>query len=97
MPWVIIIIIKKKQSVFCKAPLRQNRDKKPKPKSNLTTHLLSRTLIKMQQINKVPKQVMCLVAYVRPRDNYISLSPPQLCFMLDEFIKILPGKSATIS
>lgn len=43
---------KKKQSVFCKAPLRQNCDKKPKPKSNLTTHLLSRTLIKMQQKTK---------------------------------------------
>lgn len=43
-----------------------------------------------------PKQVMCPVAYVCPRDKLIRLSP-QPCFILDEILILLPGDSTTIS
>lgn len=66
-------------------------------------HLFSRTLIKLQQNKPIlhcgwqPSQnKSCVFSHVCPLDKLIRLSP-QCCFILDEFIILLPGKSTTIS
>lgn len=95
-----------KKSAFCKTPLRQNQNESSGENKSQTSEQTS----VFQNVNQAaakqtyftlwlaakPKQVMCLLAYVCPLDKLIRLSP-QRCFILDEFIILLPGKSTTIS
>lgn len=72
-------------------------------KTKLKTHMFSRALIKLKQNKPIlhcgwqPSQSKsCFVKYVCPLDKLIRLSP-QSCFILDEFLIILPRKSTVIS
>lgn len=91
--------------MFCKTPPRQKQNKGSGGNKSQTSKHAS----VFQNVNQAaakqtyftlwlaaePKQVMCLVAYVYPQDNLIRLSP-QPCFILDEFLILLPGKSTAI-
>lgn len=111
-PWVILSLpwtygkIKESDVHFFKTPPRQKQNNGGgKNKSQTSKHAFV-----FQNVNHAaakqtyftlwlaaePKQVMCLVAYVCPQDKLIRLSP-QPCFILDEFLILLPGKSTASS
>lgn len=91
---------------MCKTPPRHKqhkgsgKNKSPTSKHSSVLHNVNQAAAKQTyftlRLAAKTKQVMCLVAYVCPQDKLIRLSP-QPCFILDEFLILLPGKYTAIS